>query len=115
MLRSAVERSLPRTAYLDADHFDRERDRIFHREWFAVGRDEALREPGDFLHVDVAGESVIVVRGRDDRLHGHLNLCRHRGSRLTMSDATPAACEAAGPTDRFKGVIRCPYHSWIRS
>ena len=34
------------------------------------------------MTVDVAGESVIVVRGKDGELRGFYNVCRHRGSRL---------------------------------
>ncbi len=49
--------------------------------------------------LDVAGESVIVVRG-DEGLHAHLNLCRHRGSRLLCGEGN------------VRGAIRCPYHSW---
>ena len=94
--------------------FDLERDRLWWREWVAVGRAEQLRDPGDFLGVDVAGERVIVVRDRAGELSGHYDLCRHRGSRLTTPDqrADPVSCTDPGPTGHFKGVIRCVYHSW---
>ncbi|MGZ5307291.1 MAG: aromatic ring-hydroxylating dioxygenase subunit alpha, partial [Actinomycetota bacterium] len=61
-------RTLPRAAYLSEDHFARETDRIFHREWFVVGRLEAIPAAGDFLHVEVAGESVLIVRTKSERL-----------------------------------------------
>jgi Rieske 2Fe-2S family protein len=110
--RSAVERSLPRDAYIAESHYERERERIFHREWFCVGRAEALPNPGDYLLCDVAGESVIVLRARDGELRAHYNLCRHRGSRLSLADPRPATCSAVTPTDTFRGVIMCPYHAW---
>ncbi|HET9221976.1 MAG TPA: Rieske (2Fe-2S) protein, partial [Roseiflexaceae bacterium] len=110
--RSAVERSLPRDSYIAESHYERERERIFHREWFCVGRAEALPNPGDYLLCDVAGESVIVVRARDGELRAHYNLCRHRGSRLSLADPRPATCSAIAPTDTFRGVIMCPYHAW---
>ena len=101
-------RTLPREAYLSQEHFGREAERIFHREWFAVGREASVREAGDYLQVDVAGESVLIVRGRSGELHAFYNVCRHRGSRLVMGDAW---CDD-GRTGHFKGSIRCPYHAW---
>ncbi|HKU81931.1 MAG TPA: aromatic ring-hydroxylating dioxygenase subunit alpha, partial [Candidatus Tumulicola sp.] len=72
----------------------------FFDQWVYAGRAERLGSPGDFEVLDVAGESAIVVRAEDGRLHAHLNLCRHRGSRLL--------CGAG----RVRGAIRCPYHGW---
>jgi glycine betaine catabolism A len=94
-----LERSLPREAYWDEAFFKRERDAIFWDQWFYVGRAEQLQEPGAYRVLDVAGESVILVRDTDG-LHAHLNLCRHRGSRLLCGEGV------------VRGTIRCPYHSW---
>jgi Rieske 2Fe-2S family protein len=95
----SLERSLPRDAYIEPAFLERERAAIFAREWFAAGRGEQLPHTGSFRVVDVAGESVIIVRGADG-LHAHLNLCRHRGSRLLCGDGT------------LRGAIVCPYHAW---
>ena len=129
----AFEASLPRAAYVDPAYLDRERDGIFWSEWVVAGRVEQVAEPGDFLALDVAGEQVIVVRNRSGEISAHYDVCRHRGSRLTTPDqrADPATVDPAyldeaddpsgnlvrqpgapGPSGRFKGVIRCPYHSW---
>jgi Rieske 2Fe-2S family protein len=97
-----MERTLHRDFYFSPDIFRREQERIFYREWFCAGRDEELPETGDYLVLDVAGESVIVVRTRDGALAAHYNVCRHRGSRLV-----PEGCKGS-----FGGAIRCPYHSW---
>jgi phenylpropionate dioxygenase-like ring-hydroxylating dioxygenase large terminal subunit len=104
-------RTLPQAAYLSDEHFAREADRIFHREWFAVGRQDAIPSAGDYLHVEVAGESVLVVRSRSGTLGAFYNVCRHRGSRLVMEDPHPDG-DGASPSGRFKGSIRCPYHAW---
>jgi Rieske 2Fe-2S family protein len=106
---TALMRTLPRDAYLSEEHFAREADRIFHREWFAVGREAAIPAAGDFLQVEVAGESILITRARSGALHAFYNVCRHRGSRLVMEDPQPVA---DGPSGRFKGSIRCPYHAW---
>jgi hypothetical protein len=41
-----------------------DRERIFFRHWFYVGRSDGLSAPGHFLVADVAGESIIVIRGK---------------------------------------------------
>lgn len=103
-LRTAggLERTLPREAYLAPEHFAREKERIFCREWCCVGREEELAAPGDYVVKNVAGESILIVRTRDGGLRAHYNLCRHRGSQLVPD------CGAGS----FAGGIRCPYHSW---
>ena len=97
-----MERTLHRDYYLSENIFQLEQERIFYREWFCAGREEDLPRPGDYRVLDVAGESILVVRNREGRLVGHYNVCRHRGSRLA-----PEASQGA-----FGGTIRCPYHSW---
>ena len=97
-----LERTLPRDAYLAPEHFAREKERIFCREWVCVGRAEELAAPGDYVVKDVAGESILIVRTPDGGLRAHYNVCRHRGSQLVPDCGT----------GRFAGGIRCPYHSW---
>ncbi len=97
---TSLERSLPRAAYVDPAFFERECDAIFAGQWFYAGRLEQFEQPGAFTTLEVAGESVVVVRAEDGRLHAHLNLCRHRGSRLLCGDGV------------LRGAIRCPYHGW---
>jgi Rieske 2Fe-2S family protein len=107
-----LQATLPRDAYLSPGHFELERDRIFHREWVVVGREEAIPNPGDYLHVDVAGESILVIRNRSGELSAHYNVCRHRGSQLSLTDSAPQTADRLRPTGTFKGVITCPYHAW---
>jgi Rieske 2Fe-2S family protein len=59
-----------------------------------------LRNRGDFRRYDFAGESIVLVRGEGERVHGFFNVCRHRGY---------AFCEQeTGTARRFV----CPYHRW---
>jgi glycine betaine catabolism A len=85
--------------YCSADVFEIECTRLFQGSWFCVGRVDDAPGAGSFTVVDVAGESVLVVRGADGRLRGFLNVCRHRGSQL---------CDGSGSVR----AIRCPYHAW---
>jgi glycine betaine catabolism A len=98
----ALETSLPREAYADPHFFERERNAIFWDQWFCAGRTEGLERTGAFRVIDVAGESVVVVRA-EDGLYAHVNLCRHRGSRLLCGEGV------------LRGAIRCPYHGWAYS
>jgi Rieske 2Fe-2S family protein len=88
-------------AYTDPAWFDREADRIFAAMWLAVGRSDELAGPGAFIAREIAGASVLIVRGQDGRIQAWHNVCRHRGTRL---------CLAAAGT--FQGSIQCPYHAW---
>ena len=97
-----MERTLDREFYFSEEIFEREKERIFCREWFCAGREEELPDPGDYLVLEVAGESLIVVRTRQGDLAAHYNVCRHRGSRLVPQDSKGS----------LGGAIRCPYHSW---
>jgi hypothetical protein len=64
-----LERSLPGPSFTSQGEFAREREAILFADWFCVGREESLAGPGDYLTADVAGESILVVRGAD-RLGG---------------------------------------------
>lgn len=95
------DRTLDGTWYRSPEVFARERERIFGRDWICVARDEQLERPGDFVTVEVAGESLIVVRGNDARVRAFYNVCRHRGTRICSE-----------PAGRFAGAMQCPYHGW---
>lgn len=103
--------ALPAAAYLDPVHYGREAEAIFHREWFCVGRTEQIAEAGDFLHVEIAGERVLVVRDRDGKIGAFFNVCAHRGAELVPDSPAPGAC--GGRSGRFSGgAVRCQYHAW---
>jgi Rieske 2Fe-2S family protein len=93
--------TLDGSAYLDPATFDREIERVFGRSWLCAGREEQLREPGDFLTIAVGAENILVLRDRSGGVRAFHNLCRHRGARL---------CD--GQSGRIKGSIVCPYHAW---
>ncbi|HEU4648639.1 MAG TPA: aromatic ring-hydroxylating dioxygenase subunit alpha [Gemmatimonadales bacterium] len=109
----ALERTLAREYYLSAEAFEREKERIFCREWFCAGREEEVPKPGDYLLLDVAGESVLLVRTREGQLKAFFNVCRHRGCQLVLEgSAKPAGAAQCAASGTFAGAIRCPYHSW---
>jgi Rieske 2Fe-2S family protein len=95
------ERTLDGHWYRSPEAFARERERIFARDWICAGRLEQLERSGDFLTAEIAGESLILVRGADARVRAFYNVCRHRGTRLCTE-----------PSGRFAGSMQCPYHAW---
>ena len=97
--------TLPGRDYHAAEVFDLERERVFFRRWFYAGRVDSLAEPGAFMAVDVVGESILVVRGKDGELRGFYNVCRHRGSRLCEEESS----------GKLRSAIKCPYHAWSYS
>jgi Rieske 2Fe-2S family protein len=97
----AIETTLPGRYFYDPEIFAQGQERIFGQMWTCAGRADALPSPGDYLTVPLAGESVLVVRGRDGELRAFLNVCRHRGARICLEP-----CGNAG------AAIQCPYHAW---
>jgi glycine betaine catabolism A len=103
-----LEKTLPSDYYRSPEMYARERERIFCREWFCVGRDADLPNPGDSRVLDVLGESILLVRNESGALRGFYNVCRHRGAQL-CGTVVPGRAVRGGIVGKR---IRCPYHSW---
>ena len=100
-LTTPVE-TLPAAYYFDPQHYQRELDRIWYRNWIYACRSADIGSARSFRTVEVGNQSILVVRGEDGTARAFHNTCRHRGAALCR--------EAAG---RFgAGGIVCPYHSW---
>ena len=95
--------------------FRREQEAIFGREWFCAGREEEFAAPGDYRVLDIAGESVLVVRTKAGELKAHYNVCRHRGARLCDSSQGNNWNVVVHGGVMPGGTIRCPYHQWTYS
>jgi glycine betaine catabolism A len=94
-------RTLPGRYYTTPEILSEEGERLFRRRWICVGRVEAIAAAGDYVVVEVAGESIIVLRDQAGERRAFYNVCRHRGTRL---------CEAAHGS--LSETIQCPYHAW---
>jgi len=110
---SELKSALAPQFYSSPEIFSLETRKIFHGQWFCVGRLDQIPGKGDCLLVEVAGESVIVLRGRDQVMRAFYNVCRHRGSRLIRSNPLPDAADPeALRSGRVGAAIVCPYHAW---
>jgi phenylpropionate dioxygenase-like ring-hydroxylating dioxygenase large terminal subunit len=85
--------------YTSREYQERERELIWMRVWQIVGRADELPEAGDWQEHRIFDQSYVIVRGKDGRLRGFVNACRHRGNKL---------CKGRGHAARFV----CQYHLW---
>ena len=92
--------NIPASYYVDQARFEHEVDAIFHRRPLLVALSCDIREPGSFSALTIAGRPLLVTRGDDGVARTFLNICRHRGAKVTP--------DCFGSARRFT----CPYHFW---
>ncbi|WP_200844843.1 MULTISPECIES: SRPBCC family protein [unclassified Novosphingobium] len=90
---------VPSDRYYSQEFSKQERERLWMRTWQIAGRCDDLPNTGDWFEYRLFDQSWIIVRGRDHKLRGFVNACRHRGN---------AFCQGEGHAARFT----CPYHNW---
>jgi len=92
--------SLPQPFYCDDQVFALDMQEIFGKEWLIAGMTCEIPAKGNFISVQIGKNPVIVVRGAEGKIHAFHNVCRHRGSRLCVTDKGKVA------------KLVCPYHQW---
>ena len=65
-----------------------------------VTRVSQLRQSGQYITCEIAGEPLVVIRGTDGILRGFFNVCRHHAAAVMK--------KSEGRTEN----LRCPYHGW---
>lgn len=96
----ATARGLPNSFYVDPAVFELEKNRVFFRNWVALGFISDAPNPGDAKPLTFLGQPLVMIRDKDSTLRVFQNICRHRGMILI---------DKPGKIER---AIRCPYHSW---
>ena len=100
VLKPLAEAStLPPEFYTSPEIFAAEMERVIRRNWYSVGHVAEIPNPGDYFRFDLAGEPLVIVRGRDGVVRALSAVCRHRWMTVV---------EGAGNT----GTFSCPYHKW---
>ena len=97
----AFEMRIPTDRYTSREYAQREREAIWMRVWQIVGRVDDLPKVGDWKKYEIFDQSFVIVRGKDDKLRGFVNACRHRGNVLCTDD-----------TGNAKRGFLCQYHLW---
>jgi phenylpropionate dioxygenase-like ring-hydroxylating dioxygenase large terminal subunit len=92
--------TLPPACYVDRDFYEFEKEALFAKEWLCVGREDWVKDPGDYFTTQVVGEPIVVSRARDGVVRAMSSVCQHRGMLVA---------EGKGNTRGFL----CPYHHWV--
>jgi len=92
--------SLPQPFYCDERLFEIDMQEIFSKEWLIAGMTCEIPAKGNFISVQIGKNPVIIIRGAEGKIHAFHNVCRHRGSRLCVTDKGKVA------------KLVCPYHQW---
>jgi len=92
--------ALQREFQTDPGIYQLDLDRIWRRGWLFAGHTCQVKRPGDYFVFDVDTDSIILIRGDDERIHALHNTCRHRGMKVCQAESGHV------------GRIVCPYHQW---
>lgn len=92
-----------RSAFLDAELFEREKSKIFDTCWLYLGHGSEVSKPGAFVTRSVGGRNLLFVRDAEGTIRAHLNTCPHRGSTV---------CRERSGAAKF---FTCSYHGWVFS
>jgi p-cumate 2,3-dioxygenase alpha subunit len=90
-----------RSAFVDEQILQVEREMIFDKSWLFAGHASEISKPGDFVTRHVAGRPLILTTSDDGEIRALLNTCRHRGNLVCR--------ERKGNAE----VFRCFYHGWV--
>jgi phenylpropionate dioxygenase-like ring-hydroxylating dioxygenase large terminal subunit len=85
--------------YISKEFAALEDTHLWPKVWQVACHESELAKVGDFVTYDIADESIIVVRTKDEALKAYHNVCPHRGRALA---------DASGSAQQF----RCKYHGW---
>jgi len=95
--------TIPSSWYTDARVYEIEQQTVFSGSWQVAARLDQVREPGQYVTTEIAGEPIVIVRGSDGELRGFFNVCRHHAAAV-MTEPEGQATQ-----------MRCPYHGWTYS
>lgn len=89
-----------RAIFDDPAIFDLEMGRIFGGGWVFLGIASQAERPHDFFTTRIGRVPVLISRDANGILHGFVNSCPHKGSRIAQTMHGNARLHV------------CPYHSW---
>ncbi|WP_162975575.1 Rieske 2Fe-2S domain-containing protein, partial [Pseudomonas aeruginosa] len=84
----------------DREIYELEMEKIFGKIWVFLGHESEIPNSGDFIVRDMGSDSVIVARGKGGEVYVNLNVCPHRGMKISTTDGGNAAAHV------------CIYHGW---
>ena len=99
----------PASWYTDPVFLELEEQKVFRGTWQAAGPLDRVRQPGDYLSGEVAGEPFVVVRGHDGELRGFFNVCRHHASCIVSGEGNTQqlVCPFQQRNDALLSALLC--------
>lgn len=109
--------TLPAQAYTSHAFFDWEVENVFRKEWLCLAHVSQVPAIGDFLNVDILGESLLVIRDKSNVVRVLSRVCPHRGMDIMPPGFGYDGHSPAEVRDGVSGcghtrLLLCPYHSW---
>ena len=109
--------TLPPEVYTDEAFLKWELEHVLRPGWLCLAHVSQVPKAGDFIKLDLLGEPLVLVRGKDEVVRVLSRVCAHRGADIMPPGYTyegqRACAEAEGPAGcghaRF---FMCPYHFW---
>jgi phenylpropionate dioxygenase-like ring-hydroxylating dioxygenase large terminal subunit len=90
-----------REVYTDKQIFELEMQRIHETVWIYCGHDSQVPKTGDYYTFQIGRQPMLMVRGKDAKVHVLYNRCPHRGN-MMVGDRHGNCGEQ----------FRCSYHAW---
>ena len=91
--------TLPARWYSDPVVAELEHEKIFAHSWTLLCPEAKLASPGDHVVGQSGRVPVVVTRDAEGKLHGFVNVCRHRAHPVAMKDGC-------------RKLLQCRYHGW---
>ena len=92
--------TLAPACYTDPAFYEFEKEALFNHEWLCVGREDWVKDPGDYFTTQIIGEPIVITRARDGVVRAMSSVCQHR------------AMLVAEGKGNARGFV-CPYHHWV--
>jgi len=94
--------TLPPRCYTDPEFFEFEKEALFNHEWLCVGREDWIRNPGDYFTTSIIGEPLVITRNARREIKAMSSVCQHRAMLVAEGFGNARA-------------LLCPYHHWAYS
>lgn len=95
-------KTLPPALYIDNSLYEHELEKIWRQKWICVAHVCELKNPGDYVGIEILGEPIVIIRGEDHQVRALSSVCRHRFMPIIKHGERGTAKS-----------ITCPYHRWM--
>lgn len=109
--------TLPAEVYTSEEFLEWENQHVLRSDWLCVAHTSQIPKIGDFINVDLLGEPLIVVRGKDEEIRVLSRVCPHRAMDIMppgfgYDGHGPAEAREGKPACGHTRLFLCPYHHW---